>query len=127
MAAASRASVGVDIERVRQLPAALTESAFSTCERRNIACGTRGTRSLTSAQRGALFWACKEALLKSWGRGLAFGMQRLCIEECEVGRGFSWRWAHQPQVFARPAPSRVDIAAGYALAVHWEHCERGLA
>jgi 4'-phosphopantetheinyl transferase len=73
--------LGVDLERERPRPRALAlaQRFFAPGEARWLA-------AVPEQARGPAFlrlWCAKEAVLKAHGRGLAFGLQRLCFAERE--------------------------------------------
>ncbi|WP_221091294.1 4'-phosphopantetheinyl transferase family protein [Deinococcus aquaedulcis] len=65
--------LGVDVEAVRPLSPALISMALGPLERARL-------QARPAGEYGRAFyraWACKEALLKAHGSGLAFGLQRV--------------------------------------------------
>ncbi|MEW6297193.1 MAG: acyltransferase domain-containing protein, partial [Thermodesulfobacteriota bacterium] len=75
--------VGVDIERVRDLPGEVEEAAFAPAERELLA------RRDRDAARGWLlrFWCAKEALGKALGRGVIGGPRSLLVRQFDAQTG----------------------------------------
>ena len=77
VAIARRVVPGVDIERVRPRPRAMqVAERFFHCDE------TAALLALESSRRDRAFlqlWTGKEAVLKAMGRGIAFGLDRLCL------------------------------------------------
>ncbi len=115
------AELGVDLEHPRRVQrrAALLERCFTTAERARLA-GSDDTRLLR-------YWAAKEALVKAIGRGIAYGLTRIEIDEDAHGAlriaridgsaGPAQRWS----LAGLPAAA----ADGFA-AVAWEGAPRRL-
>lgn len=74
---------GVDLERCRPRPRALdiAERYFTPTERAQIERACENERTAVFLR----LWTAKEALLKALGRGLAFGLDRLCVQIDERG------------------------------------------
>lgn len=108
--------VGVDVEQVRARPRALdlARRFFAAEESRWLAARPADDQSLAFLR----LWCAKEAVLKAHGRGLAFGLDRLRLEqrdgalqlvECERLLGAPHDWSlHEFE----PAP-------GYRAAIAW--------
>lgn len=87
LALAAPRPVGIDIERIRRFPEALSRSAFSADERARIA-----RSPLPAPVATALWWTCKEALLKAIGRGIHGYLRAVEIVDWQAG-AFAWRAA----------------------------------
>lgn len=78
--------VGVDLERVEQVPSALLESALTETERRWIAGLPDAARHRAFYQ----FWTRKEALLKAAGTGLATDMAEVTLSVTDPPQLLDW-------------------------------------
>lgn len=106
--------VGVDAEFIRPELAAerLAERFFSAEEIAEL-------RALPRQQQpGAFFrcWTRKEALLKAWGQGLAFGLDRFTVS-CGPGRAALLATAFDPAEVERWSLFDLEPAPGYAGAL----------
>ncbi len=109
-----RRPIGVDIERMRDLPDLLdlAEACFSARDYRALA-------GLPPRARESAFyaiWTGKEAILKALGTGIADGLRDFSV--CPIGRGFTI--VPETDSFARrlagAALERVEVPATYAAA-----------
>ncbi|RDS81746.1 4-phosphopantetheinyl transferase [Dyella monticola] len=85
---ARRLAPGVDIERVRARPRAMhvAERFFHSHE-------TAALAALEPSRRDQAFlqlWTGKEAVLKAMGRGIAFGLDRLCLAVAPAAPRVLW-------------------------------------
>lgn len=119
LALADGLEVGVDVERLRPLRRreALLARCFTARERRRLAAAT--DRELLR------HWAAKEALVKAIGRGIAYGLRRIELDEGPDGGlvvarldgpggpAERWRLIELPPIdgavamLAQPAPGRA--------------------
>jgi 4'-phosphopantetheinyl transferase len=105
---------GIDIERVRPRPRALdlAERFFHPDEVAALA-------SLDGAEREYRFlqlWTGKEAVLKALGRGVAFGLHRLCLSAKPHAQDLLWLDGDDA---AEWQLRRLDIDADYVAALAW--------
>ncbi len=94
LAVARERSLGVDIERIRDVPEALSvaDTQFSRAER-------RGLRSLPlTEQQGAFFrcWTRKEALVKAEGKGLGHALYSFDVDLAPGSNSALKRYAGRP-------------------------------
>lgn len=108
--------VGVDVESIRPELAAgrLAERFFSAEE-------TAALRALPPEEQPAAFFRCwtrKEALLKAWGQGLAFGLDQFTVS-CSAGQAALLATRFDPAEAARWSLHHLEPGPGYvgALAV----------
>ncbi len=78
--------LGVDVERVRSMPAGFEEEAFAAPERELLA-PLRGERREEWVMR---LWCAKEAVGKGLGRGLLDGPQSVVAERLDLETGTVW-------------------------------------
>lgn len=112
---------GIDLERLRARPRALEIAQRYFCAEE-----AQALAALDATRRDAAFlelWTAKEAVLKAIGRGLAFGLQRLCLAVPPLPPALLWldgddaaQWqlrhvavdaAHVAMLAWRGAPRRV--------------------
>jgi 4'-phosphopantetheinyl transferase len=117
-------SIGIDVEKVRNLPQAIdiAQSYFTPAESRALA-ALRGT-----AQRDAFFalWTHKEAMVKGLGISLAAYLGRIEFDLDLVGHLRLVAWDSDQSVAQRWSILRLDPAPGYAAAVASAHPVRSL-
>jgi 4'-phosphopantetheinyl transferase len=110
--------IGVDVEalRRRHSPIALAERFFAAEEVRALA-------ALDPSEQGAAFvrlWTCKEAVLKALGRGIAFGLDRLCFSlDASQMPGSLQYIADEAGLPADWQLCRFDPAPGHIGALAW--------
>jgi 4'-phosphopantetheinyl transferase len=118
LAVAQGRPVGVDVERIREVPDVLgiADAHFSAVERRRL-------RSLPPAERRAAFircWTRKEAVLKASGEGLGLRLDSFDVELAEGSTSALERFAGRPGNLAewslRDLPSPPGYAAAGAIA-----------
>ncbi len=116
LAVARGRAVGIDVEYVRAELAAerIAERFFSTDE-------AAALRTLPREEQSAAFfrcWARKEALLKGWGQGLAFGLDRFTVS-CGAEQAVVLATPFEPAEAARWSLYPLEPGPGYvgALAV----------
>ena len=105
---------GVDIERVRPRPRAL-EIAQRFFHRDEL----RALEVLADIRRDYAFaqlWTGKEAILKAVGRGIAFGLDRLCLSVAEAEPRL--RWMDGDDV-AEWNLRRIDVGSDYVARLAW--------
>jgi 4'-phosphopantetheinyl transferase len=111
--------IGIDVERLRDLPRAIdiAQTYFAPAERRALN-GLRGT-----AQRDAFFalWTYKEAAVKALGIGLAANLARLEFDLDAPGRPRLAAWDGDQAVVQRWSVRRLAAAPGYAAAFATAH------
>ena len=110
-------AVGIDVEALQRRSASLELAERFFCAAEAAALG-----ALDEVERQAAFvrlWTCKEAVLKAFGRGLAFGLDRLRFEldgtqpralveiADEAGAPLDWQ------------VRRFDAGTGHAGALAW--------
>jgi 4'-phosphopantetheinyl transferase len=112
-------SVGVDVEKMRDLPeaVAIARRYFTPAESRALA-ALQGT-----AQRDAFFvlWTHKEATVKGLGIGLAADLDRVEFDLETVESPRLMAWNGDPSVAQRWSIRRLDPALGYVAAVASAH------
>jgi 4'-phosphopantetheinyl transferase len=106
--------VGVDIEYIRpQLAAERIAERFFSAEE------VAALRALAPEEQAAAFFRCwtrKEALLKAWGQGLAFGLDRFTVS-CAVEQAAVLATAFDPAEAARWSLYPLDPGPGYVGAL----------
>jgi 4'-phosphopantetheinyl transferase len=116
--------VGIDVEKVRDLPQAIdiAQSYLSPAEGRVLA-ALQGT-----ARRDAFFalWTHKEAMVKALGVGLADNLGRVEFELDRAGGPRLVAWDGDRSVAQRWSVLRLDPAPGYVAAVASVHPIRSL-
>ena len=117
-------SIGIDVERVRDLPRAtdIAHSYFTPAESKLLA-ALQGT-----AQRDAFFalWTHKEATVKGLGTTLAANLGRLEFDLDPVGGLRLLAWDGDQSVAQDWSVLRLDPAPGYVAAVASMHPIRSL-
>nr|UXE44362.1 4'-phosphopantetheinyl transferase Sfp [uncultured bacterium] len=117
-------SIGVDVEKMRNLPQAMdiARNYFTAAESRAIA-ALQGT-----AQRDAflVLWTHKEATVKGLGIGLAANLSRVEFDLDPVGDPRLIGWDGDPSVAQKWSVLRFDPAPGYVAAVASMHPIRSL-
>jgi 4'-phosphopantetheinyl transferase len=112
-------SIGVDVEKVRDLPQAMdiVQSYFTPAESKALA-ALQGT-----AQRDAFFvlWTHKEAAVKGLGISLAAHLGRLEFELDPAGQLRLAAWDGDRSVAQRWSILRLDPEPGYVAALASEH------
>lgn len=107
--------LGVDIESPRPLPRAqqLAERYFDPTEAAQLA----GLSESARVRAFLRLWCAREAILKAHGRGIAFGLSRLCLgfdaqrlwlNSCDAALGTAGSW--RLREFA-PAPGMIGVLA----------------
>jgi 4'-phosphopantetheinyl transferase len=116
--------IGIDVEKVRDLPRAkdIAQSYFTPAESRALA-ALQGT-----AQRDAFFalWTHKEATVKGLGISLAANLGRVEFDLDPVGRLRLAAWDGDQSVAQRWSVLRLNPAPGYVAAVASAHPIRSL-
>jgi 4'-phosphopantetheinyl transferase len=111
--------IGVDVERIRDLPRAIdiAQTHFAPAERRALN-GLRRT-----AQRDAFFalWTHKEATVKALGIGLGSNLARVEFDLDQVGRPRLAALDGDQAVVQRWSVRRLAAAPGYAAALATAH------
>ena len=112
-------SIGLDVEKVRDLPQAMdiAQSYFTPAESRGLAA------LLGTARRDAFFvlWTHKEAMVKGLGIGLAANFGRVEFDLDPVGRPRLVAWDGDRSVAQRWSIVRLDPAPGYVAAMASAH------
>lgn len=106
--------VGVDVESIRPELAAerIAERFFSAEE-------TAALRALPPEEQAAAFFRCwtrKEALLKAWGQGLGFGLDRFTVS-CAADQAALLATPFDPAEAARWSLYSLEPGPGYAGAL----------
>ncbi|MVO85125.1 hypothetical protein GPA10_10245 [Streptomyces sp. p1417] len=114
VAACGPRTLGIDLERTRQVPRALAELLTPTAP----GCPLLATMPLS------LRWACKEAVLKHFGFGLRVDTREVELTAWRADGRFSWRPGPGLRRYAPTAnAARLDSWArevdGYSLALMW--------
>jgi 4'-phosphopantetheinyl transferase len=120
IAVAHGVTPGIDIERIRPRPRAmlLAERFFHHDE-------TAALRALDSTQQERAFleiWTCKEAVLKAVGRGIAFGLDRLCLLATPTARLLWIDGDDASQWQLR----RIDLGPDHVAGVAWRGSSRSI-
>ena len=119
-----RHSIGIDVEKVRDLPRAMdiVRSYFTPAESKALA-ALRGT-----AWRDAFFalWTHKEAAVKGLGIGLAAHLGRIEFDLDPIGGLRLVAWDGDQSVAQRWSVVRLDPQPGYVAAVAGAHPIRRL-
>jgi 4'-phosphopantetheinyl transferase len=117
--------IGIDVEKVRDLPRAIdiAQRFFTPAETRALA-ALQGT-----LRRDAFFalWTHKEATVKGLGISLAANLGRVEFDLDPVGGLRLAAWDGDPSVARRWSVFRLDPAPGYVAAVASAHPIRSLA
>ena len=117
-------AVGIDIEKVRDLPQAMdvAQSYFTSAEN-GILAALQGT-----ARRDAFFalWTHKEAMVKGLGLSLAGNLGRVEFDLDPAGGLRLVAWDGDQSVAQRWSILRLDPAPGYVAAVASVHPIRSL-
>jgi 4'-phosphopantetheinyl transferase len=111
--------IGIDVERLRDLPRAIAiaQTYFAPAERRALN-GLRGT-----VQRDAFFtlWTHKEAAVKALGVGLAANLARLEFDLDAAGSPRLAAWGGDQAVAQSWSVLRLTAAPGYVAALATAH------
>jgi 4'-phosphopantetheinyl transferase len=111
--------IGIDVERLRDLPRAIdiAQTYFAPAERRALN-DLRGT-----AQRDAFFalWTHKEAMVKALGVSLAANLARVEFDLDQVGGPRLAAWDGDPAVAKSWSVLRLAAAPGYVAALATAH------
>ena len=111
--------IGIDVERLRDLPRAIdiARTYFAPAERRALN-GLRG-----AAQRDAFFalWTYKEATVKALGINLAANLARVAFDLDQVGTPRVAAWDRDQAVAQSWSVRRLAAAPGYIAALATAH------
>jgi 4'-phosphopantetheinyl transferase len=125
LCAVSSNGVGIDIEKVRVMPAVLIHTAFDDVERERIEDRKRPlANGFTIDETIVLCWSFKEAFLKYLGIGLRANLKNIIIDDWSPHNGFQWRLKDELKdcygyTKLIPLHSWGQIIDGYALAAVW--------
>lgn len=91
--------VGVDVERIADLPRDLIDRIASPAE----AAALRALPAAAQAERFFTLWTLKEAYVKARGKGLALPVEQACFYFDAPGAGAPPRFVPGPELADRPA------------------------